>query len=112
MLFTFFVFPSGSTLTTYKRIIVQILREAGSKGMPLRRIALNVFNMTNTFFEPQDKDEVYTTVGNLLRNWSLKSGSLIERAETRGWYRLNFKSKQVQQLLLEFQADKDTESLL
>lgn len=84
-----------------------MLREAGQKGMPLRRIALNVYNLTNSLFEPLDKDAVYESVGQMLRKISAQRGGIIERAETKGWYRINYNSQQVQQLLLEFATDEE-----
>lgn len=88
-------------------VIINVLREAGQKGMPLRRIALNVFNLTNSLFEPLDKEVVYENVGQYLRKNASLKGGIIERAETKGWYRINYNSQHVQQLLLEFATDEE-----
>lgn len=89
-----------------------VLKEAGQKGMPVRRIALNVFNMTNSLFNPLDMNVVYNDVGEWLRENSQHCSSSVEKAETRGWYRLNMNSNQVQQLLLQFTIDENDEWML
>lgn len=92
----------------YESVILNILREAGDTGMPLRRIALNVFNLTNSLFNPIERENVYNDVAEWLRSESSKSGACIEKAETRGWYRLNNNSSKVQQMMMEFQPkDED-----
>lgn len=96
----------------FEHDIMVTLREVGSKGMPLRRIALNVYNMRNSLFEPLDKEVVYAKVGQYLRRVSQLSGSAIEKADTKGWYRLNMKSQQVQQLLLEFEVAEQDEWMM
>lgn len=96
----------------YEREILLILREAGSKGLPVRRIALNVFNMTNSLFMPLNMEDVYTDVSEWLRTKSQYSSSSVEKAETRGWYRLNMNSNEVQQLLLEFQPSDEDEWMM
>lgn len=77
--------------------------------MPVRRIALNVYNITNTLFDPQDSEKVYAAVGEWLRTESQKSGGAVVKAEKKGWYRLNDKSTQVQQQLLEFRPREEDE---
>lgn len=96
----------------YEREILLILREAGTKGLPVRNIALHVFNMTNSLFNPLDRDTVYNDVAEWLRHTSNCSTASVEKADTRGWYRLNINSNQVQQLLLEFVPDEEDEWML
>lgn len=96
----------------FEREILMILKEVGPTGMPLRRIALNVFNMKNSFFYPLQQAEVYEDVAEWLRQKVNQSGSPIMKAETRGWYRLNLDSAQVQQLMLEFTPSEDDEWML
>ena len=96
--------PEGMDL---EREIMLVLREAGDSGMPLRRISLNVFNMKNSFFQPLVPEEVHREVAEWLQQESKKSNSPVTKAETRGWYRLNPNSQQVQQLMLEFLADDE-----
>lgn len=96
----------------YETEILTILREAGQQGMPVRRIARNVVNMTNTFFMQQTVEDVYDDVAAYLRLKSSQKGAEIEKAETRGWYRLNVNSKQVQQLLLDFTMREEDEWMM
>jgi hypothetical protein len=92
--------------------ILSILREAGDKGLPLRRLALHVYNMENSLFQPLDRREVYHDVAEYLRRTSSLSGSMIERTDTRGWYRLNMNSPRVQQLLLDFSSNEADEWMM
>lgn len=87
----------------YEDEILLMLNEVGDAGMPLRRIALNVFNMKNSFFEPLSQEAVYQDVAEWLRDVSQQSGSPVIKAERRGWYRLNPDSPRVKQMELEFQ---------
>lgn len=114
MLFIFFrTYPSP---ITYLEISMQcathilaILTEAYPKAMPLRRIALNVYNITNTLFDPQDRDHIYEMVAEWLRTESQTSRGAVMKAETKGWYKLNDRSPEAQQLLLEFQPREEDE---
>lgn len=92
--------------------ILSVLREAGDKGLPLRRLAMHVYNMENSFFQPLDREDIYREVGEYLRRTSSLSGSMIERTDTRGWYRLNINSPRVQQLLLDFSNDEADEWMM
>ena len=96
----------------YERHILLILKEACPDGMPVRRIALNVYNLTNTLFAPQDLGKVYLAVAEWRRAESRKSGGAVCKADTRGWYRLNDSSAQVQQLLLEFSPNEEDSWML
>lgn len=88
--------------------ILSILTEAYPNGMPVRRIALNVYNITNTLFEPQDPERIYAMVAEWLREESAKRDGLVVRTTTKGWYRLNGESPQAQQMLFDFQPhDED-----
>ncbi len=86
----------------YEDEILVTLNEVGESGMPLRRIALNVFNMKNSFFEPLSQEAVYQDVAEWLREVSQQSGSPIVKAGRRGWYKLNPDSPKVIQMRLEF----------
>lgn len=96
----------------FEREILKVLSEAPREGMPLRRIALNVYNMSNTLFNPLDRDEVYADVGEWLRKTAAVKGASVEKAETRGWYKINLKSQKVQQMMLEFHTHEDDEWML
>lgn len=85
-----------------------ILGEAAQTGLPLRRIALNVYNMSNTFFTPLEKKDVYADVSEYLRKMSVYKDAPVKKMSKRGWYVLNYDSLMVQQLLIDF--SEDTES--
>lgn len=85
--------------------ILMVLDEVGAKGMPLRRIALNVFNMRNSLFEPLSKEKMYDEVASYLHKESTLSGSPVRRMEKRGWYRINPRSVKVRQMRLEFKSE-------
>ena len=68
--------------------------------------------MENSFFHPLNREDVYHEVGEYLRRTSSLSGSMIERTDTRGWYRLNMNSPRVQQLLLDFSSDEADEWMM
>ena len=83
-----------------------VLKEAGQQGMPLRRIALNVYNITNSFFQPLSQEDVYADVAAYLRTKCKQSGAPVMKHATRGWYVINYDSAQVQQLLLNFAEEE------
>lgn len=85
--------------------ILMVLDEVGPKGMPLRRIALNVFNMRNSLFEPLSKEKMYDEVAHYLHRESTLSGSPVKRMDKRGWYRINPRSAKVRQMHLEFKSE-------
>lgn len=97
---------------TFEQDILTVLKEATCNGMPVRRIALNVFNRKNSLFNPLNQEKVYKEVAEWLRNESQKRGACIEKTETKGWYRLNMNSTRVQQLLLDFQPHEEDEWML
>lgn len=96
----------------YERYILQIMREAYPDGMPLRKIVLNVYNITNTLFERQSLSRVHRLVAEWLRAESRKSGGAVCKMDLRGWYKLNESSPQVEQLLLDFTVAEDDRWML
>ena len=94
-----------SFILRYENEILTILREAGQEGLPLRRIALNVYNMSNTFFNPLEKQLVYEDVAEYLRKMSSYIDTPVKKMPKRGWYALNYDSPTVQQLLMDFSED-------
>lgn len=97
---------------TFENEILQILQSVGQRGLSTKMIAFNVFNMSNSLFNPLDQEKVYNEVADWLRTNSSKNGSSVEKAETRGWYRLNLNSAKVQQMMLQFQPNEDDEWML
>ena len=85
----------------YERHILQILTEAGTEGLSVAKISRHVFNASNTFFNTVEFEEVHRWVAAYLLRNSKSSDSLIEKTE-RGIYRLNPKSSETRQLMLQF----------
>ncbi len=85
----------------YERNILIVLSEAGSKGLSLKRIALNIYNMHNSIFEPLEYDKVYGSVAQWLRQESMRSQGTVRKTEHWGHYTINKDSRKVQQLLAE-----------
>lgn len=96
----------------YERYILLIMREAYPDGMPLRKIVLNVYNITNTLFERQSLSRVHRLVAEWLRAESRRSGGAVCKMDLRGWYKLNECSSQVEQLPLEFTIDENDRWML
>jgi len=85
--------------------ILRILAEAGTDGLVVRKISRHVYNACNSFFNPISFDEVNAYVTGYLARNSRNPNSIIEKTNTRGVYRLDFGSSEIQQLMLEF-SDK------
>ena len=83
--------------------------EAGNEGLSVKKVARHVHNACNTFFATVSFEDVYNYVSFYLKSNSKSRGSIIERAGTRGVYRINLDSKDSQQLMLQFQENDETE---
>ena len=83
--------------------------EAGNEGLSVKKVARHVHNACNTFFATVSLEDVYNYVSFYLKSNSKSQGSIIERAGTRGGYRINLDSKDSRQLMLQFQEDDETE---
>lgn len=99
---------------TYEHEILLILHEADpEKGLPLGAIVRNVYNMTAIdLFSSRPYDEVQGDITKFLHAESTKKTGSIERADTRGYYRLNKNSQTVKQLLLEFEVSEEDEWMM
>lgn len=95
---------------TYDQQILQILNEAGEKGIGVMTIARHLYNTNVTFFYTPDFEEIRAYVQQYLLRNSRSAQSLVERTERRGFYRLNMKgSADARQLVLDFQKHEDDE---
>lgn len=93
---------------TYDQQILQILLQAGEKGMSVQALAKHVYNLNWTFFQQPDLQEIHKYVRKYLLRNSKSKQSLVERTSRRGFYRLNTRgTNDAKQLMLQFQ--KDTE---
>ncbi len=82
----------------YDEAILRILKEAGEGGLPIKKLSLHVLNACNSMFAPLDIDDVHDYVAHFLRQHPM----LVERTGRRGYYRINTKSHETQQLLIDF----------
>ena len=99
------------SLMTYEQQILNILTEAGERGISVLSIARHVYNLNSTLFFVPDFEEIHTFVQQYLLKNSKSSQSLIEQTGRRGYYRLNTAgSADARQLLLDFREEqKETE---
>lgn len=90
----------------YEHIICHILKEAGNRGLSVRKIALHVFNASNTLFVETTYEEVYGIVSRYLNHSVRCSNSLVKRASRRGYYCLD-DNPENRQLFLDFTDGED-----
>ena len=91
----------------YDRHILRILTEAGETGISVQKLALHVYNASNSLFEAASLEEVHRYVQQYLLRNSKSQESIIESTGQRGYYRLNLRSQESQQLMLMFRDDVD-----
>lgn len=96
---------------TLERHIIDILAEAGSRGLRVGKIARYVFNASNSMFAPADIGEVTRYVRNYVRRNSRKRGAILAGTGKRGVYKLNMRSQSARALLREINGDTDDDSL-
>ena len=92
----------------YANNIISVLCEAGDNGLPVRKIALHVYNTCNTLFAPILIDDVNHSVRQWLNANSQSYDSLVRRCDKRGYYKINTSSQAAQQLMLHC-GDKPTQ---
>lgn len=93
----------------YDREIFLVLNEAGTKGLSVKKIARHIYNRCNGFFDEVQYEDIRRYVGDYLNRNCKLTGSIIERTEVRGVYRINMSSSDSRQLLLDFKEDYDVE---
>lgn len=91
----------------YEHDILTILKEAGTEGLCVQKIARHVFNAHNSFFGTLCFEEVYRHVKQFLYKNSKNHKSIIEKTGVRGVYRINMNSNDTMQLMFLFEEDKD-----
>lgn len=86
-----------------ERHILNVLAEAGSTGISVRMLVLNVYNLSSTLFERPCLDDIAVRVRRFVARNSATPASLLERMDRRGYYRLNLaRSAEARQLELAF----------
>ena len=93
----------------YDKDIFKVLTEAGSAGISVQKLSRHVYNAHNSLFNPIGLEEVHAYVLQFLQRNSKDPNSVVERAETRGVYRLNTKTQEGLQLMLQFSDHCETE---
>lgn len=92
----------------YANDIISVLCEAGDNGLPVRKIALHVYNTCNTLFTPVLIYDIYNSVRQWLNANSQSYDSLVCRCDKRGYYKINTSTQAAQQLRLQF-GDETTQ---
>lgn len=84
--------------------IFNVLLAAGAKGLKVEKIARHVYNSCNSIFTPLNYRDVHNYVTQYLTRCAKDPQSLIEKSKGYGVYHVNFESKAVQQLMLNFSS--------
>lgn len=84
--------------------IFNVLLAAGAKGLKVEKIARHVYNSCNSIFTPLNYKDVHSYVTQYLIRCAKDPQSLIEKGKGYGVYHVNFDSKAVQQLMLNFSS--------
>lgn len=84
--------------------ILNVLIEAGTKGLKMEKIARHVYNSCNSIFNPLSYENVHAYVAQYLIKCSRNPKSIIERGKGVGVYHVNYKSEAVMQLMLNFSS--------
>lgn len=87
----------------YEKEILRVLMKAGSKGLPIYKIARHVFNACNSLFGVIRYEEVYKSVYRYIKQNAGGRNSIITKStETQGNYAVNLKLNDRQQLIAWF----------
>lgn len=86
----------------YDKHILQILSEVGHTGISVQNLAKHVYNRSCGLFSVVDISDVHKYVQAYLLKNSKSPMSLIESTGRRGYYRLNNRNNDAQQLMLLF----------
>lgn len=82
--------------------ILNVLVEAGTKGLKVEKIARHVYNSCNSIFNPLSYENVHAYVTQYLIKCAKNPKSIIEKGKGMGVYHVNYKSEAVMQLMLDF----------
>lgn len=87
---------------SYENEIIRVLCMAGPCGLSVHKIALHVHGACSSLFSPLDIGNVQGEVAAWLARNSRGSNAMVCRTGRRGVYSLNYQSKAVRQLELDF----------
>ena len=88
-------------MATYDEQIITILARAGERGMSVKKISMQLYNLNCTLFSSPDFKDIHKYVQLFLMRNSKTPQSLFCKGEW-GIYRLNPNSAQRQQLVINF----------
>ena len=97
-------------MTTYDEQIISILAKAGPRGMSVKKIAMQVYNLNCTLFFTPDFKEIHKYVQQFLVRNSKTPQSLVSKTQW-GIYKLNPNSAQARQLAIDFR-NKENENTM
>ncbi len=96
----------------YEQQILRILLDVGARGISINKLAKHVYNHFSTFFYQPDLEEIHRFTQQYLRKQARQPKGIIERAEKRGYYRLNTRNAAaIRKLRQQFapEAEKEEE---
>ena len=95
-------------MTTYDEQIISILAKAGPRGMSVKKIGMQVYNLNCTLFFTPDFKEIHKYVQQfLMRNSKFPQSIACNTAW--GIYKLNPNSVQARQLAIDFNSNNSEE---
>lgn len=99
-------------MNTYDEQIIYILAKAGKRGMSVKKISMQLYNLNCTLFSVPDFGDMYKYVRNFILRNSKLSQPLFCKTNERGLYRLNTGSSMGRQLMINFaQQNEENESI-
>ena len=95
-------------MATYNEQIITILAKAGERGMSVKKVSMQLYNINCTLFSTPNFNDIHKYVQQFLFRNSRLSQSLFCN-EARGIYKLNPNSARAQQLALIFAKQSDND---
>lgn len=92
-------------MNDYDKHIYATLSLVGPAGLQTKKIALHVFNATNSLFNDASFDEVYKYVQLFVRRNTTNKQRTIVHAARHGCYRLNMRSPYTRDILASLSAE-------
>lgn len=85
----------------YDKQIISILAKAGERGMSVKKIGMQLYNINCTLFDTPDFKEIHKYVQQFLLRNSKTQQSLVFKTNW-GIYKLNPNSSEARQLVIDF----------
>ena len=101
-------------MATYDEQIITILAKAGERGMSVKKVSMQLYNINCTLFSTPDFNDIQlrSVLLFLILQFLFKNSRLSQSLfcnEARGIYKLNPNSARAQQLALIFAEQSDNE---